>query len=84
MLTLMTSPLLAPIQKNFSTLFQCLKDSDFLVIINPSKCEFDVLNHLTFLGHSVTAQGIQALLDKAEAIQQFSQSNTPHKLKEFL
>ena len=80
MLTLMTFPLLAPTQKNFSTLFQCLKDSDFLVIINPSKCEFGVLIISPFLGYYVIAQEI---LDKVEGIKQFSQSNTPHKLKQF-
>ena len=53
------------------------------MIINPSKCEFGV-NHLTFLGHFVTAQGIQPLPDKVEAIQQFPQPNTQRKLREFL
>ena len=53
------------------------------VISNPSKCEFGV-KHLTFLGHFVTAQGIQPLPDKVEAIQQFPQPNTQCKLREFL
>ena len=53
------------------------------MIINPSKCEFGVY-HLTFLGHFVTAQGIQPLPDKVEAIQQFPQPNTQRKLREFL
>ena len=53
------------------------------MIINPSNCEFGV-NHLTFLGHFVTAQGIQPLPDKVEAIQQFPQPNTQCKLREFL
>ena len=50
---------------------------------DPSKCEFGV-NHPTFLGHFVTAQGIELLLIKFEAIQQFPQPNTPHKLRKFL
>ena len=53
------------------------------MIINPSKREFGV-NHLAFLGHFGTAQGIQPLPDKIEAIQQFPQPNTQRKLREFL
>ena len=51
---------------------------DFGVIINPSKCEFGV-NHLTFLGYFLSAQGIELLPDKVEAIQQLPQPNTPSK-----
>ena len=58
MLTLMTSSLLASIQKKISsTLFQSLKDAKILI---------------TFLGHFVTAQEIVPLPDEVEAIQQFS------------
>ena len=53
------------------------------MIINPSKCEFGV-NHLTLLGHFVTAQGIEPLPDKVETTQRFPQPNTPCKLREFL
>ena len=53
------------------------------MIINPSKREFGV-NHLAFLGHFGTAQEIQPLPDKIEAIQQFPQPNTQRKLREFL
>ena len=67
-------------QQHFISVFK--KCKDFGVIINPSKCEFGV-NHLTFLGHFVSAQGIEPP-DKVEAIQQFPQPNTPRKLREFL
>ena len=68
-------------QQHLISVFERCKE--FGVIINPSKCEFGV-NHLTFLGHFVTTQGIQPLPDKVEAIQQFPQPNTQRKLREFL
>ena len=45
-------------QNHLIAVFQRFKE--FGVIINPSKCEFGA-NQLTFLGHNVTAQGIQPL-----------------------
>ena len=68
-------------QNHLIAVFQRFKE--FGVIINPSKCEFGA-NQLTFLGHHVTAQGIQPLTDKVQAIQQFPQPATQQKLREFL
>ena len=68
-------------QNHLIAVFQRFKE--FGVIINPSKCEFGV-NKLTFLGHYVTAQGIQPLPDKVQAIQQFPHPTTQQKLREFL
>ena len=68
-------------QQHLILVFERFKE--FGMIINPSKREFGV-NHLTFLGHFGTAQGIQPLPDKIEAIQQFPQPNTQRKLREFL
>ena len=68
-------------QNHLIAMFERFKE--FGVIINPSKCEFGV-NQLTFLGHHVTAQGIQPLPDKVQAMQQFPQPTTQRKLREFL
>jgi len=43
-----------------------------------SSIQFGV-NSLNFLGHHVTAQGIQSLPEKVEAIQQFPQPTTQCK-----
>ena len=56
--------------QHLQAVFERLKE--FGVIINPSKCKFGV-NQLTFLGHHVTAQGIQPLPDKVKAIQHYPQ-----------
>ena len=68
-------------QQHLILVFERFKE--FGMMINPSKREFGV-NHLAFLGHFGTAQGIQPLPDKIEAIQQFPQPNTQRKLREFL
>ena len=52
-------------QQHLIAVFERFKD--FGVIINPSKCEFGV-NQLTFLGHHITAHGIQPLPDKVQVI----------------
>ena len=68
-------------QQHLIAVFERFKD--FGVIINPNKCEFGV-NQLTFLGHHVTAHGIQPLPDKVQVIQQYPQPTTQRKLREFL
>ena len=68
-------------QQHLIAVFERFKD--FGVIINPSKCEFGV-NQLTFLGHHVTAHGIQPLPDKVQVIHQYPQPTTQRKLREFL
>ena len=67
--------------QHLQAVFERLKE--FGVIINPSKCAFGV-NQLTFLGHHVTAQGIQPLSDKVKAIQHYPQPTSQRKLREFL
>ena len=68
-------------QQHLTSVFERLKE--YGVIINPGKCQFGV-NSLNFLGHHVTAKGIQPLPDKVEAIQQYPQPTTQRKLREFL
>ena len=68
-------------QQHLISVFERCKD--FGVIINPSMCEFGV-NYVTFLGHFVTAQGMESLPGKVEAIQQFPQPNTLPKATKFL
>ena len=67
-------------QQHLISVFKRCKD--FGVIINPRKCEFGD-NHLTFLGHFVTAQGIELLPDIVETRQQFPQPNISCKMREF-
>ena len=68
-------------KQHLTAVFERLKE--YGVIINPGKCQFGV-NSLNFLGHHVTAQGIQPLTDKVKAIQQFPQPNTQRKLRKYL
>ena len=53
------------------------------VIIKPSKCDLGVTT-LQFLGHQVNSDGIQPLVEKVKAIQDFPQPPTRKKLREFL
>ena len=55
----------------------------FGVIINPTKCELGV-SEFTFLGHYLNSQGMRQLEDKVKAIQDFPQTITQRKLREFL
>ena len=68
-------------QQHLTSVFERLKE--YGVIINSGKCQFGV-NSLNFLGHHITAKGIQPLPDKVEAIQQYPQPTTQRKLREFL
>ena len=51
--------------------------------INPVKCKF-FQNSLTFLGHTISSQGIQPNLLKVKAVQQYPQPTNPKEIKQFL
>ena len=57
--------------------------SDHGIVINPSKCKLGV-TELDFLGHKVSANGIQPLEDRVRAITEFPKPTSVHKLREFL
>ena len=61
--------------------FERLQDHG--ILINPSKCELGV-PQLQFLGHQIDSQGICPLPDKVQAVKEFPQPTTTHKLWEFL
>ncbi|XP_069182497.1 uncharacterized protein [Procambarus clarkii] len=56
---------------------------NFSLQLNSEKCIFHV-PELDFLGHRVSAAGVQPLEKKIEAIKEFSRPSTPKKLQEFL
>ena len=60
---------------------QCL--SEHGVIINPSKCKFGV-TELDFLGHRVSARGINPLPERVTAVKDFPTPTSLRKLCEFL
>lgn len=62
-------------------LFQRLKD--FGMLINSAKCEFG-RSSITFLGHKVSADGIQPLEDKVQAIKDFPEPKNIKELRRFL
>ena len=68
-------------KQHLHLVFQRFKE--YGVIINPSKCELGV-TELTFLGHTLTSQGILPLQEKVTAIQDFPQPSTKCKLREFV
>ena len=57
--------------------------SDHGMVINPAKCVLGV-SELDFLGHRVSAQGIQPLQEKVSVIRSFPQPTSLRKLREFL
>jgi hypothetical protein len=57
--------------------------SDHGIIINPAKCVLGV-TELDFLGHRVSAHGIQPLEEKVRFIREFPQPSSLRKLREFL
>ena len=57
--------------------------SEHGMVINPAKCVLGV-PELDFLGHRVSAQGIQPLEEKVRAIRDFPQPSSLRKLREFL
>ena len=68
-------------KQHLRLVLECL--SEHGILINPSKCVFGV-EQLDFLGHHVDSQGIRTLDKKVQAIREFSQPATQHKLREFL
>ena len=61
--------------------FERLQDHE--ILINPSKCKLGI-PQLQFLGHQINSQGIRPLPDKVQAVKEFPQPTTTHKLWEFL
>ena len=57
--------------------------SDHGIIINPTKYKFGVAE-LDFLGHRVSADGIQPLQERVTAIREFPIPSSVRKLREFL
>jgi hypothetical protein len=57
--------------------------SDHGMVINPAKCVLGV-SELDFLGHRVSAQGIQPLQEKVNVIRSFPKPTSLRKLREFL
>lgn len=67
--------------QHLQELFQ--RFTDYGVLINSSKSEFGQ-KIITFLGHTVSAYGIQPLQDKVQAIQNFPIPKTVKELRRFL
>ena len=63
--------------------FQCQCVDEYGIVINPLKCVFGV-KELTFFGHHLSSSGIRPLEYKVQAVRDFSQPNTQHKLRELL
>ncbi|ROT65882.1 reverse transcriptase [Penaeus vannamei] len=53
------------------------------VVVNPGKCQFGVAS-LSFLGHTVTPQGITPKQEKVTAIRKFPRPATEKQLRKFL
>ena len=53
------------------------------VVVNPGKCQFGVAS-LSFLGHTVTPQGITPAQEKVTAIRKFPRTATDKQLWKFL
>lgn len=57
--------------------------TDYGVIINPQKCEFEVFS-LSFLGHLIDKEGIRPLPEKVQSIVDYQAPTSLRKLREFL
>lgn len=67
--------------KHLEQLFQRLQD--YGIMINPSKCIFGK-NEITFLGHTITKNGIKPLQDKVDTVRNCSLPSTVKQLRRFL
>ena len=67
--------------QHLQTLFTRL--SQYGLVINPDKCQFDV-STLDFLGHCVSSAGIAPLEDRVEAIHNFPVPHNKTSLQEYL
>src|SRR6201990_2466540 len=56
---------------------------EFGIRVNPDKCVLGVPS-LTFLGHTISASGVQPLPDRVAAIRQFPLLETQRQLRQFL
>src|SRR5215470_8795448 len=66
---------------HLNTVFKRLNDAGLR--INPDKCVFSVPK-LDFLGHTISAEGIQPLQEKVSAIRNFPQPDSQTQLRKFL
>lgn len=68
-------------EEHLRTLF--IRLEEYGVVINVVKCKFGQTS-VTFLGYTVSAEGVQPLEDKVEAIQRFPPPQTVKDLRRFL
>ena len=68
-------------ERDLKQLFAALRR--FGLVVNVSKCEFGA-REIEFLGHRVTAKGIQPLQKKVEAVRRFERPPTVKALQRFL
>ncbi len=68
-------------KRHLRLLFKRLADHG--LVVNVAKCVFGV-DSIDFLGHRVTAHGVEPLLNRVEAIRHFPQPQDARALSEFL
>nr|VZI45708.1 unnamed protein product [Spirometra erinaceieuropaei] len=66
---------------NLAAVLSALRDAGLR--LNPQKCKF-LCRKVTFLGHEVSPQGIQASQEKLEAVRSWPTSKTPTEVRGFL
>ena len=62
-------------------IFECLKEGNLKIKL--SKCQF-FKKHLHYLGHLISEQGIQPLLEKVTAIEKLREPSDKNELHPFL
>ena len=62
-------------------LFQRLREADLK--LNREKCNF-FKNHIQYLGHLISGEGIKPLPEKLESIKEMPPPTTPKEVKQFL
>ena len=78
---LVASPTAEQHERDLRNLFGALKQ--FGLVVNSSKCEFGV-REIDFLGHHVTADGIQPMQSKVAAVRRFECPRSVKALQRFL
>ena len=78
---LVASPSEVQHEQDLRQLFEALRQ--YGLVLNISKCTFG-MRQLDLLGHIVSANGIQPLPDKVEAVRQFENLRTVRSLQRFL
>lgn len=67
--------------KNLTSVFQCLRAKNLK--LNPDKCKF-FQSEVTYLGHQISAEGIQPDPSKFEVIKQFPVPKNPDEVRRFV